>query len=226
MELPCFLGTPASCKPQYPLLPALHACSLALICIEEQSGHRGVFKWLSSQGEEGQVGLAGVKPSADLIKPRQAAFSNSQHRRGAWGQGSQPGGESSLRNHTKKNPSLPAPETRAPSGYIFRLGSPLPRLKHFQTSGCTGRARIPLTLPQVSARTSFWPTYLWFPGRRAVRKSPFSQDSGANWSTWEMVLGCRGGVSWELEGKDEDGERRGQSGTARCLEDWDRSERS
>lgn len=62
-------------------------------------------------GGSDAVSLAGVKPSTDLIKLRQAAFSISQ-----------PGG----RNHTKESPLL-APEASVSSGYRAgaRGGSPL-----------------------------------------------------------------------------------------------------
>lgn len=63
-------------------------------------------------GGSDAVSLAGVKPSTDLIKLRQASFSIGQ-----------PGG----RNHTKKESPLLAPEAGVSSGYRAgaRGGSPL-----------------------------------------------------------------------------------------------------
>ena len=160
-------------------------------------------------GERDAVSLAGVKPSTDLIKLRQAAFSISQQ-----------GG----RNHTKKESPLPAPEAGASSGYCAgaRGGSPLTILERLQASCYASGAMVPLLCggmapsppplpPQASARTSLCFVCLWFPGKRFGRKGLPPQDSQASWLTWEMMLGSEGRGECSLE-EGARGRRGGQAG--------------
>ena len=166
------------------------------------------------------------------MKLKQEALSISQHRRGAWGRGSQPGG----RNHTEKDSSRPTPETwallpdtswrvafRCPSSSVSGHG-----IMFVEPDFPSSAGARPLTSPRASASTSLWPVCLWFPGRRVGRKGPFPQDTRANWSTREVMLGCEGGGAWSWgAGAGRKGSTGAEEGRAAgFLEDWDRPESS